>query len=491
MSKESSKKKDTKKTAANSKSTKKDVVEKNAAEKKVTKKNTVEKNTTNKKNTKESKANVKEIKKEAKKKIEQPEEIEYDEDLDYIDEYEDEDYIEEDEEELVEADDEIEDEEEEVKIELVEDKKKKEKSGKKTSSEKEIKKEKIEKIEKKVKDNKKKKNKVNFDAVIDFFEKNHLVIYGFIGGVILTTLIAFIIWPDRIAALKNGEEPVVKVGGKNYTADYLYEVMKDTYSVSLLLNEIDSDLLTKIYPEDDEMTEEVESNANYYFDTYEQYYGYTQEEFLEQNGFASLDEFLDYLKLDYRRSKYLDDYITDNLEDKEIEKYYDENVFGDINTQHILVEVSSSDDDGKLSDEDAKTMAEEIISKLNDGTSWEDIQEEYKDDITFEDLGYQSWDASLEDSFMEALVDMDDNSYSEDPVKTSYGYHVIYRLDQKDTPKLKEVKEDIIDNLITEKKSEDSNLLYKALISLREEKNIKFSDTVMKEKYESYCKQYK
>jgi len=448
MSKESNKKKGTKKAVANNKSTKKEVVE-STVDKKKTNNDAAEKNTTNKKNTKESKANVKEIKKEMKKKVEEPEEIEYDEDLDYVDEDEEIEVIEELEEDEEELD-------EEVKIEFVEDKKKKDKSEKKVKSEK---KEKIKKIEKKVKE--KKKNKVKFDGVIEFFEKNHLVIYGLIGGILITTLVAFIIWPDRIATLKNGEQSIVKVGGKNYTADYLYEVMKDTYSVSLLLNEIDSDLLTKIYPEDDEMKKEVESNANYYFDTYEQYYGYTQEQFLEQNGFATLDDFLDYLKLDHRRSKYLDDYITDNLEDKEIEEYYNDEVFGDINTQHILVEVSSSEDDGKLSDEDAKKLADKIITKLNDGTSWEDIQKKYKDDITFEDLGYQSWDASLEESFMNALVDMEDNSYSEEPVKTSYGYHVIYRLDQKKTPKLKEVKEDIINNLIAEKKEDDANLLYK------------------------------
>ena len=427
----------------------------------------VEKNNTNKKNTKESKAIEKEIKKEVEKEVVQPDEIEYDEDLDIEDE-------------------DFEEEIEEVKIELVEDKKKKEKEEKK-----EVKKEKIEKIEKKVKEKKKKQRKTNFDGVVNFFEKNHLVIFGFIGGLLVTTLIAFIIWPDRIAALKNGEEPIVKVGGKNYTADYLYEVMKDTYSVSLLLNEIDEDLLSKIYPEDKEMTEEVESNANYYFDTYEQYYGYTKEQFLSQNGFANLDAFMDYLRLDYRRNKYLDDYITNNLEKDEINDYYDDNVFGDINTQHILVEVSTSEDDKKLSDEDAKKLAEKIITKLNDGTSWEDVQKKYKDQITFEDLGYQAWDASLEESFMDALEDMDDNSYSEEPVKTSYGYHVIYRLDQKKKPALKEVKEDIIDNLIADKKADDANLLYKSLISLREEKKINFSDTVMKEKYEDYCEQYK
>ena len=86
---------------------------------------------------------------------------------------------------------------------------------------------------------------------------------------------------------------------------------------------------------------------------------------------------------------------------------------------------------------------------------------------------------------------MEDNSYSEEPVKTSYGYHVIYRLDQKEKPSLKKSKDTIIEKIVTNKKSEDSNLLYKSLISLREENKIDFKDTVMKSKYEDYCKQYK
>ena len=141
--------------------------------------------------------------------------------------------------------------------------------------------------------------------------------------------------------------------------------------------------------------------------------------------------------------------------------------------------------------EEAKKLAEEIITKLNDGTSWEAIQKDYKDKITYEDLGYQAWDASLEESFLTALKEMDDNTYSEEPVKTSYGYHVIYRLDQKEAPTLKKMKKTIIEKLIANKKAEDKNLLYKALISLREEKKIDFKDTVMKDKYETYTKQYK
>ena len=397
------------------------------------------------------------------------------------------------EEETIYYDEDLEEESKEVTtIEKKEPKKKEKELEKKEKTSKE----KIKKIEK-IADEKKKKTKTSSNSksnILLTLDKNRYQIYSFIGGVLITVLIAFIIWPDRIATLKDGTQPIVKVADKTYTADDLYENMKDYYSVSLLLDEIDNDLLTKLYPEDDEMTEEVKSNAEYYFNTYEQYYGYTEEEFLSKNGFSSYDAFLDYLRLDYRRNKYLDDYVEDNLTDDEIQKYYDENVFGDINTQHILVEVkydSDEEDSDKLSDEDAKALAEEIITKLNDGTSWETIQKDYKDKITYEDLSYQSWDASLEESFMTALKNMEDNSYSEEPVKTSYGYHIIHRLDQKEKPTLKDSKEKIIEKLVSDKKADDSNLLYKSLISLRKEKGIDFSDTVMKSKYDEYCKQYK
>ena len=69
--------------------------------------------------------------------------------------------------------------------------------------------------------------------------------------------------------------------------------------------------------------------------------------------------------------------------------------------------------------------------------------------------------------------------------------NILYRLDQKKTPSLKDVKETIINNLIADEKAEDANLLFKSLINLRKEKNIKFNDTVMAEKYSQYCKQYK
>ena len=350
-----------------------------------------------------------------------------------------------------------------------------------------------EKTKKKNKITKTKNNKEDFFTRIANDERRKIV-YGFLGGLLLGLLIMFIFMPDRIATLKDGTQPIATISDKNITADELYEDMKSQYPINVLLDKIDNIILTKKYKEDDTMKDKVNSNAEYYLNMYKQYYtNITDEnELLEKMGFASYDKYLEYLKLDYRKTKYTEEYIKDNLTDDEIQKYYDENVFGDINCQHVLVKVKSDDSSAEgLSDDKAKKLAEEIIKKINDGTSWEDIQKEYKDKVTYEDLGYQSWDASLETNFLTAIKDMDENSFSKEPVKTSYGYHVIYKLDQKKAPKLNKIKDTIIEKLISSKKSEDQNITYKALINLRKENKLEFSDTVMKEKYETYCKQYK
>ena len=338
----------------------------------------------------------------------------------------------------------------------------------------------------------KKVNKVNDDKVfkmLEFFDKYRLAIYGAVGGILITVLVVVIIWPDRIATLKDGTQPVAEIDGYTVTANDLYEDMKDVYSISSLLDKIDNKILEEKYPETDEMNDELKQQAESYYSAYKQYYKMDKETFLSNNGFGSEKAFLEYLRLQYRRNKYAEDYIKTLISDKEVEKYYEDKVYGDINTKHILVKVDSS-----ASDEDkkkAEDLAKEIISKLNDGKSFDDVKEEYKDQITYEELGYKSYNANLESAYMEAMQKLENNSYSKEPVKTSYGYHVIYRIDQKEKPALEDVKEEIIDSLVSEKKSEDKNISYVALDKMREESGLKFSDIVLEKKYNTYMSQYK
>lgn len=373
-------------------------------------------------------------------------------------------------------------------------KKQETKNNKKEKKEVVVKEEKVVKNtpKKESKKEEKKVNKVSDDKVfkmLEFFDKYRLAIYGAVGGILITILVVIIIWPDRIATLKDGTQPVAEIDGYTVTADDLYEDMKDVYSISSLLDKIDNKILEEKYPETDEMNDEIKEQAESYYKASEQYYKMDKETFLSNNGFGSEKAFLEYLRLRYRRNTYAKDYIKTLISDKEVEKYYNDNVYGDINTKHILVKVDSS-----ASDEDkkkAEDLAKEIISKLNNGKSFDDVKEEYKDQITYEELGYKSYNANLESAYMEAMQKLDDNSYSKEPVKTSYGYHVIYRIDQKEKPSLDDVKEEIIDSLVSEKQSSDKNISYIALDKMREEAGLKFSDTVLEKKYNTYMSQYK
>ena len=345
----------------------------------------------------------------------------------------------------------------------------------------------------KVKETKVVTKKQNDDEAIykffEFFDKYRLAIYGVVGGILATIFVVILIWPDRIATLDDGTQPVAEIDGFTLTADELYEDMKKIYSISSLIDKIDNKILVEKYPEPEGMEDDVNKEAENYYNIYNSYYGYTKEEFLFNNGFGSEAAFLEYLTLQYRRNKYFEDYTKSLVEEEEIAKYYDKEVYGDINTKHMLVKVSSSATDEEKNE--AENLAKEIISKLNEGKSFDEVKEEYKDKITYEELGYKSYNASLESAYMEEMEKLENESYSKTPVKTSYGYHVVYRIDQKEKPALEEVNDEIVEALADQIAAEDKNLLYTSLDEMRTEAGFKFHDTVLEDKYNTYMKQFK
>ena len=308
------------------------------------------------------------------------------------------------------------------------------------------------------------------------------ILFGIVGFLVATLLFRCILWPDRIATLADGTQPVATINGENYTADKLYEKMKEYYNVSVLIDDIDNIILTEKYPDSEDMDKEVKETLNSYY-TYYQNYGYTKEEIISGLGFNSEAQFLASLKLDHRRNTFYDNYVKSLIAEDSINKYYKDNVFGDVDSKHILVKVDEKSSEGGLSKSDANKLAKEIISKLNKGTTWEDVVKEYKDKIITEELGYQAFNASLEKSYLDECKKLEVGKYSKTPVLTSYGYHIVYKIAQKETPTFEEVKEDIIEILAKEKKDADENLYQKSLFIMREEAKLEFVDTVLAEQY--------
>lgn len=319
------------------------------------------------------------------------------------------------------------------------------------------------------------------NKILKLFKKKEIWISGIIGILIGGALIYLFV---VIGIFGLGNETVATMKTGKVTENSLYKEMKKYYPISYILELVDDSILKDKYKLNEEQNSEIEEQIEYYLDMYESYYGYTEEAFLSENGFESRDEFKDYLSLDYKRNLYFIDYLKTIISEEEINNYYNNNVYGEIDTKHILAKVSET-----LKEEDALKLAKEVITKLNSGKSFDEVVAEYGDKITYEELGYNGFTSSLVSEYVEASKTLENGTYSKEPVKTSFGYHVIYKIDQKEKPSLEEAKDDIVSVLGKDLEAKDSNLRYKALIQLREENNLNIKDSKFKTEYENYCKE--
>ncbi len=305
---------------------------------------------------------------------------------------------------------------------------------------------------------------------------------GLVIGILLTIIVVLIIWPERIAKLESGEEVAAKVNNANITADDLYENLRGKYGVDSLVELTDKIILDKKYTLTDDDETSIKETAENYYSNYESYYGLTKEEFLSQYNFSDEEDFLDYLRLDYKRNKYVEEYLTKNVTDKEINTYYKESYFTPFSVEHILVKT----DENTTTDE-AKALIEKIIKELNKGTTWEKIKTKYKDKITTESFDVE-FDSTYEESFTKAAKELKDGKYSTSPVQTTYGYHVIYRTKTLEKDKLDDIKDRVIAKVVENKKSEDTNYYQKALLVMREEAGFEIKDDTLNNLYNNFKK---
>ena len=290
---------------------------------------------------------------------------------------------------------------------------------------------------------------------------------------------------------------VVKTDEGKITADALYENLRDKYGISVLVDMIDHQLFDEMYKTDD--TEEETINAQ--IEQMKSQYNNDEEAFqaaiTQYLGVEDEDELRDMLSLEYKRNLAIEEHVQDSVTDDEIQKYYDDEVIGDIKVRHILIKPETTDDmsteEQTEAEEKAKKEAEDLIKKLDDGADFEELAKEYSDDTGSASDGglidYFNKDDNMDEAFLNASIDLEEGKYTEEPVQSSFGYHIILKLDQKKKPKLNKVKNDIIETLAEEKLNKDATLRYNALIEIREEAGIKFNDDSLKKDYDELMQQ--
>ena len=289
---------------------------------------------------------------------------------------------------------------------------------------------------------------------------------------------------------------------KNAQKPEKYEKMKNNYALNALINMIDYKLLNEEYPSDDEEKEYIDSQLeqleysfknSYYVNYYASFNSFVKDYY----GVSNMDAVERILSLEYKKQLYTEDYAKSLVTDKEVEKYYKDKVIGDIKASHILIKADYASDaseaDIKKAYEEALKKANEVLTKLKNGEKFEDLAKTYSQDGTKSNGGDLGWfnRGEMVSEFEEAAIKLEKGKYTTTPVKTKFGYHIILKTDQKDKPELKDVKEDVIATLAEEKMQADDNMLNKALIQLRKDKEIEIHDSTLKKQYDNFVESVK
>ena len=304
----------------------------------------------------------------------------------------------------------------------------------------------------------------------------------------------------KVSTLPNGDDALVSFSNTNLgiSAGDLYSEVKGT-ALSKLIDMIDTKILLDKYPD---KSSDADKYVNEQYDLIKTNFkddkGKFDEEALKEQiyayyGITDIDKFKDIIRLNYYRTEAVNDYAKKSVTDKQIQKYYDENVYGDISCKHILITPAVTDDmsdeDKTKADKEALQKAKDIIKKLKNGESFDDLAKEYSDDTSNKDkggdLGYFNTGDMLEE-FEKAAFALKKGKYTTTPVKTKYGYHIILKTDEKEKPSLEDKKEEIIKTLADDAKSNDTALSINALVELRKEYGMNIEDDELSKLYSTY-----
>lgn len=310
--------------------------------------------------------------------------------------------------------------------------------------------------------------------------------------ILIISMFALLLTGCGDVELENGEKAIVSFNnGDGVSAQELYDELKDMYGVNYLVNLIDTKLLNLEYEETTEeleyvqqVVDSVKAESGEEFISYiEYYYGVNSEQAFEE-----------YIRLNYRRSLWIEDYAKDIVTDKQIEEYYNDVYVGDMEVSHILITVDATadtpDDEKKEAETEAYNKAKEIIEKLNNGEDFATLAKENSDDTATANeggaVGTVNYGMNYDEDFVEAAAKLEEGKYSTTPVKTQFGYHIIYKTKQEEKKSLEDSTDTIREIIANESLNNNTQLYSEALEALRNKYEMDIVDGELKSGYEEY-----
>lgn len=319
--------------------------------------------------------------------------------------------------------------------------------------------------------------------------------------IVLAGCVLLVAGCGKIPKLKNGEEAVVTFkDGNKISTTTLYESLKKEYGLQTLVTMIDKYVLENQFKN---KVEECKEKADSTIKALTEQYGDEKtllQAIQQYTNYQTIDAFKEYYYLTALQEEATKEFAKTLVKDKDIEKYYKNDVYGDVNVKHILIvpDVTDkmTDEEKKAAEEKAKETVNTIIAELKKTDKVEEkfteLAKKYsEDDDTKKDggnLGYINY-GTLSDAYdelIDAALKLKDGAYSTKVITTELGYHVIYRIDQKEKKSLKDAKSDIITTLSEKLLSEDATISGQALQHYRKELGLEIVDDDIQKQYASY-----
>ena len=321
--------------------------------------------------------------------------------------------------------------------------------------------------------------------------------------VILVALLILAFCIKRVPKTSDGSEIIATINGEKFTADDLYEELKENYGTDTLISLIDEYIADKEIQEFTKENEEYVQEVVKYYKDYAEYYGVDLSTFLSSyaglTGITTEEEFYNYILKDYKKSLAIIKYIGENTDEDDIKDYYDENYSDSLTVKHILIQVDSEAEDKEAAEKEAYNTAAKLIKKLDDTKSdkledkFDELAEDYSDDTETYSNGGLIEDfvkSDVVEEFWDASYELKDGKYTAEPIKTTYGYHVILKISSTPVEEYKNIKDEVRDAYAENELNNDSTLFHKAWDELRNKYKLSFKDDVMKDAYKTLIDSY-
>lgn len=302
-----------------------------------------------------------------------------------------------------------------------------------------------------------------------------------------------------IPKLENGSDAVVSFeNGSMISINELYDDLKNNYALNSLINIVDKKIL------EDKYKDQLGSANDYADGTMK-----SLEELYKDNllyaiqsatSYQTVEAYRNYVYINYLQNLAIEDYAKSQITDKEINNYYEKNIYGDVLVNHILITPNvasdASSEDKTKAENEAKEKINTIIAKLKESKNVKEdftklARENSEDTSTKEDggsLGYIN-NGTLSSSYDEIVKNafkLKDGEFSTEVITTELGYHVIYREASKEKASLEDVKDNILETLSKELLGKDNTLSIKALQELRKSYGMDIVDSEIQSQYAKY-----